>query len=305
MWQARIFTGGKNSCAGVAQSAIWVRGERKCVSRVPKLIPFVRQYRQRMKFDAFVDAVPWLLAARPRHRSSDARSRRNASCAPRPGNFLPTLSAFCVRWSRNSFSLARNSRSCGEIIATFSEAAGCGRGFGRRLSAPRSARCAFLPPRASRRRHDRLLDLLGIADRAGHEPALALLVVVAGIAEPDFEIVLPLADERITDHDCVTNHMQMRRLGHRLDDIEAATVLQRRHLGARRRRLRPDRYRRSPRRARCRPLPECAPTGQRRANGRRSRGRSRACRLAPRPARSEPFSIARARISTCQCASPV
>ena len=49
---------------------------------------------------------------------------------------------------------------------------------------------------------------------------------------------------------------------------------------------RPDRSRPSPRRARCRLRRGCGPTGRRPANGRRSRGRSRACRPAPRRARS-------------------
>jgi hypothetical protein len=59
---------------------------------------------------------------------------------------------------------------------------------------------AFSGAAAERRRHDCFFDLLRIADRAGHQPALALLVVVTRVAEPDFEIMLPLADERVFDH---------------------------------------------------------------------------------------------------------
>src|SRR5581483_9419049 len=50
------------------------------------------------------------------------------------------------------------------------------------------------------RRHDRFLDLDGVADRAADELALRLRIVGRGILEPAFERVLAFAAERVSDH---------------------------------------------------------------------------------------------------------
>src|SRR5262249_32424814 len=50
------------------------------------------------------------------------------------------------------------------------------------------------------RRHDRLLNLVRIAERAGHEPALRLLLVVGRVLKPDLEIMLAVAMQRVADH---------------------------------------------------------------------------------------------------------
>src|SRR5262249_21191203 len=70
---------------------------------------------------------------------------------------------------------------------------------GRRCSRRRlGALAALLADDA--RRHDRLLDLDRIADRAAHQLALDLGVVSRRVLEPTFEGVVAFAAERVADH---------------------------------------------------------------------------------------------------------
>src|SRR6516162_5195895 len=86
---------------------------------------------------------------------------------------------------------------------------------------------------AEPRRHQRLLDLGAAAQRAGDEAAPGLFVVGRGICEPAFEFVMLVADESVPDHTEYSDHMKMRRLRHRLDDLETPAVLKRRDAAAR------------------------------------------------------------------------
>ena len=68
--------------------------------------------------------------------------------------------------------------------------------------------------------------------------ALRLLVVGGRVLEPALEGVAVLAIERVTDHSGASHRVQVRRLGHRLDQLEAPAVMQRGNARARRRDLR-------------------------------------------------------------------
>jgi len=69
------------------------------------------------------------------------------------------------------------------------------------------------------RRHDGLLDLGGTADRAGHQAALGLLVIGGRVLEPALEGVVVLAVEARSGS--LRHRVQIGRLGHRLDQLEA------------------------------------------------------------------------------------
>src|SRR5690606_2169117 len=75
---------------------------------------------------------------------------------------------------------------------------GIGRGtehaFGRAFS------FAFLGATSQRRRHQRLVHLGRIADRARNQAALALPVVIGRVLDPDVEFVLAVASKRVADH---------------------------------------------------------------------------------------------------------
>ena len=112
-----------------------------------------------------------------------------------------------------------------------------------------------------------------------------------------------VADERVVDHSAPPHHVQLGRLRHRLDDFETPAVLQRRDARARL------------------PLPPVdlgqdharlgAGLGQDLPQGSTISEWPKVSRpfscLPPCAAANtkQPFSIARARTSTCQCASPV
>jgi hypothetical protein len=116
-----------------------------------------------------------------------------------------------MRCSRNSFSFLRNSRSCGDIMATGAGTFVCGASGGR-LRCRRLRRCRSLghrrghgriaAPFCSRhpRRHDCLLDLSRIADRTADEPALDLTVVGRRVRKPALECVPLVARQRVADH---------------------------------------------------------------------------------------------------------
>ncbi len=59
------------------------------------------------------------------------------------------------------------------------------------------------------------------------QPALDLLVVGGRVLEPALEGVPVVADQRVADHAGASHGVQVRRLRHRLDDLEAPAVLQR------------------------------------------------------------------------------
>src|ERR1043165_2794622 len=174
-----------------------------------------------------------------------------------------------------------------------------GRGFlGRRHD-----RSALVRARKARR-HDGLLDLRGAADRAGDELALDLLVVGGRTGEPALEFVAPVADQRIADHEsapttcrcvgsaigsstskrrpCCSDGMRLRAVETSAGSMSAKTT--------------PGSV---PPSARIRPH---GSTTTEWPKGARPFSCSPPCAAANT---NEPVSIARARISTCQCASPV
>src|SRR5215831_4600644 len=123
------------------------------------------------------------------------------------------------------------------------------------------------------RRHDRLFDLDGVANRASDEPRLGLLVVGCRILEPTVECVPVVARQGVTDH-----------AGPRTARKWAGSAI-----GSMISNRRP-----------------CWSEGIFARAAVTSAG-SITARITPCAAASTkaPFSIARARLSTCQCASPV
>src|SRR5215469_3106181 len=116
-----------------------------------------------------------------------------------------------MRCSRNSFSFLRNSRSCGDIMATGAGTFVCGASGGALdadgcddagPSGIGTDTDASLAPFRSRhpRRHDCLLDLSRIADWTADEPALDLTVVGRRVRKPALECVPLVARQRVADH---------------------------------------------------------------------------------------------------------
>ena len=155
------------------------------------------------------------------------------------------------------------------------------------------------------RRHDRFVDLGRAAMRAGHQLALDLLVVGRRIRRTSFRSRGPSRTPARSGSFGPPDHVQVGRLRQRLDDLETAAVLQRRDARARLRHFAPDRSRPSPRPARVPPSARMRPQGSTISEWPKV-SRPFSCLPACAAANTkQPFSMARARISTCQCASPV
>src|SRR5262245_5953069 len=94
-------------------------------ARRPRSVPLVRQHGQRVKLDSFLMQLLGLVRrGLPVNRA--ALDLAVVHLAPLFGKSPPNISAFLMRCSRNSFSLLRNSRSCGDIMATGAGTFVCG-----------------------------------------------------------------------------------------------------------------------------------------------------------------------------------
>jgi len=151
--------------------------------------------------------------------------------------------------------------------------------------------------RAPARRHDCLLDFGRAADGASHKAALCLLVVSDGVLKPALKTVLALASERVTDHgesapragrSARPSARPARSAGHGSATARGCAPRDFRRID-----LGEDHARLGAASA------MILPTDRPPASGRRSRGRARAAALAAANTK-QPFSMARARISTCQ-----
>src|SRR5262249_48404849 len=154
------------------------------------------------------------------------------------------------------------------------------------------------------RRHDRLFDLDGVANRTSDEPRLGLLVVGCRVLEPTVECVPVVARQRVTDHagprtacrwaGSAIGPMISNRRPCWSDGIFARAAVT--SAGSITARITPG---------------SVSPSARMRPQGSTMREWPKVSRpfscLPPCAAASTkaPFSIARARLSTCQCASPV
>src|SRR5262249_42591889 len=280
-----------------------------------KLIPFVREHRKRVEFDAFLAQVLRLL------RRSLAVDRAMVDLAVVHlarflGKLLPDVIGVLgqviaqLPELRSEFALLRRhhrdrrlggiGRGCPGHRRLGRRRLGCGR-LGRWRW--RRASAAFLGA-GKRRRHDRLLDLAVAAGGAGHQPALGLLVVGRRIGKPALEGMALRANERVTDHRSAPTALNG------TGSASGSTISNRRPCCSEG--MRP----RAAATSAGATLPVTSPGPGPPSAPPRPHGatisewpkvaRPFSC-MPPWAAANtkQPFSIARARISTCQCASPV
>src|SRR3954469_16598332 len=184
--------------------------------------------------------------------------------------------------------------------------AGVGHGDLRRhargLVANRDRR-ALVPARQTRR-HDRLLDPGRAAQRTRDQPPLGLLVVGGGVLEPAFETVAVVASECVVDHASPLTRCKC------VGSASGSITSKRRPCCSEGTRERAADTSAGSMSANTTPgsVPPSAMTRPHGSTTSECPKVSRPCSCRPPCAAAntkEPFSIARARISTCQCASPV
>ena len=290
----------------VSAAKIAERTAQTCQDSAPSISSARRAAPAAARTRCLPRAAPWRRRARRCRRSSGASSRRSASCGLLRETSGRRSRHSATRWSRSSLSLVRSSRSCGDIIATGARLR-CWRlrGRARRVTASGGAVMATSDFSVRARRGVISAFSTLVDPQLGHStrPRSRLLVIGRGIGEPAFELVSFGADQIVPDH--VSDCMQMGGLGHRLDDLEAPAVLERRDAAAGLADAATDRSPPSPRPARSPPSAMTLPQGSMTIEWPKV---SRPLSWVPPCAAAstkQPFSTARARLSTCQWASPV
>ena len=271
-----------------------------CATGVVALVPLVRQYRQGMEFDAFLGQLFCFL------RRSDAVDRAMlylsiVHLARFLWKFWADIVRVFVRWSRNSLSLERNSCSCGDNIATGADGTGAV-GSAAGAGASTGARCFFTVAerRGAMIAFSTLTEPHWASSQAPASPACRRRLN----PEQAFKFMARWRRRARSGSFGSPHDMKMGRFRHRLSDFKAPAVLQRWDARSRIGHFRGIDLAMT--------IPGSVPaSAMMRPQGSTISewpyvSRPFSC-LPPCAAAKtkQPFSMARARIRTCQCASPV